>query len=171
MEKILVRNFENPTNIYIIGCYFEEWKDIVKEAFSITDDYMCLDVKNIGNGRESMFDTDGCVFILSEDDFIKFAKLVDFNNNYDYNEAIFIENYIGDINLIYILDEEKNLYLKEEDFDFEEYLMYQDKAQNYEYRSYYLEINAPQGGYKNELRIMFSDKKYLFKSFELDNYE
>ena len=83
MEKILVRNFENPTNIYIIGCYFVEWKDIVKEAFSITDDYMCLDVKNIGNGRESMFDTDGCVFILSEDDFIKFAKLVDFNNNYD----------------------------------------------------------------------------------------
>lgn len=171
MEKILVKRFENPTNIYILGCYFEEWRNIVKESFSITDDYMYIDIKNIGNGRENMFDTDGHVFILSEDDFIKFSKLVDFNENYSYSDAIFIENYIGDINLVYILDEKENLYLKAEDFDFEEYLMYQDKAQDYEDRSYYLEINAPQGGYKSELKTMFSDKKYLFKSFNFDDYE
>ena len=169
MEKILIKSFKEPTNIYILGCYFEEWENVIRESFSITDDYIYIDIKNIGNGKESMFETDGCVIILAENDFIKYAKLTNVNENHKDLDTIFIENYVGDINLVYVLDEKLNLYLKQEDFNVKDYLMYQEKAQDYEDISYYMEINAPQSGLKGCIRTMFSDKKHLFKSFEIDN--
>ncbi len=50
----IVKTYEKPTDIYIIGTDFKEQQ----EAFSLTDDYMSLTIK--GTNGTICLDTDAC---------------------------------------------------------------------------------------------------------------
>lgn len=161
---IKLRTFTEPTNVYIIGTTADGW-DEKTQVYGITDDYQPMDLKNPGNGRESSFETDGYFVIVTEAELFDLAKDLEIGPDSGDLEGCLFENFVGDISLVYILDIEKGIFLQEDEYDKNEYLMYQDKASDFDDTEYYLLINAPQGGYRKELEELFLPFRDKFKSF------
>lgn len=110
---ILIKNFTEPTNVYIVG---EDFKNL-PETFSITDDYhSCA----ISNGFEKRYiDTDGFVFIYSEEEFNNNKHLIE----YPSQEYVLLKNFVGEIH-VKVVDSDSNNILKK-DVNLKDYLMYQ----------------------------------------------
>lgn len=88
-QPVIIRTFDTPTNVHIIGNDFEN----LTETFSITDDYASFCLKM--NDRVEYCDTCGFVYIMSDDEYDKYKD----NMDYDDQCHIYIENYMGNIGI------------------------------------------------------------------------
>lgn len=88
-QPVILRTFDKPTNIHIIGNDFEN----LPETFGITDDYASFILKL--NDHIEYCDTCGFVFIMTDEEFKQYESIMQ-----DEDQChIYIENYIGDIGL------------------------------------------------------------------------
>jgi len=111
-KEILIRRFDQPTDIYICGCDFRD----ETQTFAITDDEAPL---NISDGlNNNVIDTSGFVFILTVAELKELAPKMDD----PFGTIQFVENYKGDIKLVIPEDCDFEF---EPDFDPLEYFMYQ----------------------------------------------
>lgn len=114
---IVIKTFNIPTNVYIIGNWFKD----LDATFGITDDYSTL---TISNGRQKMYmETDGWVHILSEQEFNDNKHRLEYPGDC---EAMILPNFVGDLSVSVIAEDGEDLLTE---YDPEEYLMHQSFRQ------------------------------------------
>lgn len=91
--KNLLRRFDTPTNVIALGV------DItgIPQSFSITDDYHTLDIRVANNQWAGMIETEGYVFILTDEEFLKYYDLIKYDEETSDKWMIVFKNFIGNI--------------------------------------------------------------------------
>jgi hypothetical protein len=115
---VVLKTFDIPQTIYIVGVDYQE----KPEAFSITDDeHLCL-IEN--NKKQTAINTQGFVFILSEEEFINWEDLLwESPEDYEYTDGVCLKNFTGNI-CLKVIDKEGNDILTDSIFQQKEYLRY-----------------------------------------------
>lgn len=96
-KKNIIKNIEEPTDIYIIGDDFTD----KPETFAITDDYCSLTIRG-DDGKEAYIETTGFVFILTKEEILNWKDYLDVELDPGYEDftIMLLKDYVGEMQLV-----------------------------------------------------------------------
>lgn len=106
---MILRTFDKPTNVYLIGYRFDG-ENLTE--FGITDDEYTYKL-NVGD-RKKYVTTEGNLTIMSEEEFMEYNILDEVNEFENFRSIVILKNYVGDI-LGKVVDDEEDSNIE---FDF-----------------------------------------------------
>lgn len=120
---MLLKKFEEPTDIFIVGCCLYDGRDWTGDVL-IQDDENQF-VITINNYIEKRLTCDGFINVITREEFVKYKDHFS-ESMIDYDDFVVIKDFVGEVGVkvVAIMNGKENVHIEELDLD--EYLADQE---------------------------------------------
>jgi len=101
--SVIYRTIEEPTDIYVAGCYL----DTIDKCLLIDDDYTSMEVRS--NGETRYVECDGGVYVVTKEEMIKLLKASNVPGHDGDLEFVVVRDFKGNILLRGFIDADEVL--------------------------------------------------------------